>query len=95
MLIRNKALLDEMRATTPRCQWCGTKPPTDMHHLYQRGLGGGSHLDIRINLLALCRVCHGDAHAGVIDRDSLLAVVAAREGVMRQDIKAAKGYVRN
>lgn len=43
-------------------------------------MGGGSRLDIRINLMSLCRIpCHNDAD-GKIPRCSLLEIVAKREG---------------
>jgi hypothetical protein len=50
-------------------------------------MGGGGQLDIRVNLAPLCRFCHGDVHTGAIDDDSLLALVAMREGVMQHHIR--------
>lgn len=81
-----------------KCSWCGRPTPDgcDPHHLVKRGMGGGSRLDIPGNLVSLCRgyyrgqwvSCHDDAERGDITRESLLAVVAAREGVMQADILA-------
>jgi hypothetical protein len=73
----------------PRCEWCG-KPNVGQlqpHHVRCRGMGGGGRLDVPVNLIALCAVpCHDDAHHGRITATDLLAVVAAREGVLQQDI---------
>ena len=52
-------------------------------------MGGGGRLDVRVNLVALCRACHGLVHAGHVQRLDLLAVVSAREGVLQSDIEAA------
>jgi len=84
MRIRNPELLEEFRYR-PRCEWCGQPNRTglDPHHLWTRGAG---RLDIRINLIALCRACHQDVHSGVIARDDLLAKVSAREGFPPEEI---------
>jgi hypothetical protein len=85
--IIDEILLDEFRGPG-RCEYCGKMVKnTEPHHLWTRGFGGGSRLDIRINIIALCSTfaggdsCHHKAHNGRIKRQELLAIVAAREGV--------------
>ncbi len=62
-----------------RCEHCGLSRPTDPHHLFGRGFGGGTRLDVRLNLMALCRACHDLYHGGVILRCTLIALVERRE----------------
>lgn len=85
------------------CEWCGRSGPTDPHHaLYKRGMGGGSRLDHRFNLVALCRgyhrgqwvSCHDEAEAGRITRADCLAVIAAREGVLQEEIEEELRRIR-
>lgn len=73
-------MLDLFRAAA-ECEWCGerNRGRLDPHHLFGRGVGGGTRLDVRINLVALCRQCHGKLHNGNIERAALLMVVAKRE----------------
>ena len=71
-----------------RCEWCGKYGAVDPHHLWCRGMGGGSRLDVSENLIALCRECHGLVHAGQIVKADLLAVVAAREHCTQDDLVA-------
>ncbi len=71
---------------TGPCGWCGHWVACEPHHLFSRGMGGGSQLDIRINLLSLCRSCHDAFHLGHICRFDLLAVVAARERTTQDKI---------
>jgi hypothetical protein len=82
----NEDLLEECRLPG-RCEFCGKYCKVrEPHHLFCNGMGSGSRLDIRINLIALgstyfwqCE-CHRLAHAGTISREALLAIVAVREG---------------
>ncbi len=70
-----------------RCEWCGAWCPCrEPHHIFSKGMGGGSQLDIRINLISLDRKCHDAVHRGDILRIDLLAVVAAREGTTQDRI---------
>jgi hypothetical protein len=104
--IIDEDLLDTFRVpgTCEICgKWCRQREP---HHIYGRGFGGGSRLDIRYNLLSLghsqtfqCQ-CHHDIHAGKISREKLLRIVANREGCQPSDItdeinkilRTPKGY---
>ena len=76
-----------------RCEWCKKKGAVDPHHLFCRGIGGGSRLDVRINLIALDRNCHNLFHNGHILRADLLVVVAQRENCLQDDIEAVIGLL--
>lgn len=93
MRIVNQQLLKEFRYVA-RCEFC--KRPSqgcDPHHLRCKGMGGGSRLDVRCNLIALDRLCHSEFHAGNIAYYDLLAIVAAREGVNQRDIEAVVNLI--
>lgn len=89
MTIKDERLLREFREKRG-CEWCGRSGGicVDPHHLWARGLGSGSRLDVRPNLIALCRLqCHHDAHNGTLMRCDLLAIVALREKVLQDHIQ--------
>ncbi len=67
------------------CEWCGEATPggCDPAHVYSRGAG---QVDIRLNVVSLCRTCHSKEHNGNITKAELLAVVARREGVKVETI---------
>lgn len=88
MIIHNEELLNRFRQTG-RCCWCRKAGPTDPHHVSARGMAGGKRLDVSFNLAALCRRCHTELHAGAIERFSLLAIVAQREGTRQDYIEEA------
>ena len=92
MKIVDKKLLDGFREAW-RCEWCDKPTPSgcDPHHIYSRGAG---RLDVRINLIALCREDHQAVHAGKISREDLLAIVARREGCLPEDITTAIWLMR-
>jgi hypothetical protein len=94
MKIKNERTLDKFR--TPRsCENCFKPCKPDPHHLWQKGLGGGGRIDLAINLIALCRVpCHMDLHAGLIERDTLLGIVARREGTSKSAIESVIDMIR-
>jgi hypothetical protein len=93
MVIINETLLDEFRMAG-RCSWCGRSGPTEPHHLFARGFGGGSRLDIRCNLLPTCRECHQNIHAGVVTLSDLLAVVSQREGCLADHVLQTIYFLR-
>lgn len=93
MKIIDEATLDLFRGPG-LCEVCGKLVISrEPHHLYCRGIGSGGRLDIRINLIALCAVfsggdnCHARAHRGEIKRESLLEIVARREGTTSSSIE--------
>ena len=76
MIVIDEPLLDSFRNAP--CELCGRRPASP-HHLWAKGAGGGSRLDLPINLIALCPPCHQNVHAGNIPRSLLLLAVARRE----------------
>lgn len=53
MPTRDEAFLREVRAL--RCFACGKNPPSEAHHIWTRGAGGG---DDWYNCISLCMHCH-------------------------------------
>lgn len=80
MKIIDPMLLDTFRSQC-HCELCGRRKAVQPHHLWSRGMGGSSRLDIPENLIALCRDCHDRAHAGLVRRRALQLLVADRESV--------------
>lgn len=95
MKVVDELLLMEFRAAG-RCDWCRQWfARLEAHHLFAKGMGGGGRLDVRVNLAALCTACHRSHHDGnEPTRNDLLAVVAAREGVLQADIEDAIAKLR-
>jgi hypothetical protein len=88
MRIINESLLAEFR-TVGKCEACGRKVyPLDPDHYRCKGIGGGSRLDIRINLAALCRLCHSHLQEGAEGRRKVLEIIARRERCRPVDIEA-------
>lgn len=85
MRIVCKRLLKEFAAKT-RCEFCGRHSSTglDPAHIWSRGAG---RVDVKENLVSLCRECHTRSHAGhEPTREQLLAIAAKREGCTPDDI---------
>jgi 5-methylcytosine-specific restriction endonuclease McrA len=59
--------------STVLCEVCNAVA-VDIHHIESRGMGGRKGADTLDNLVALCRECHGKAHAGKIEGLKELAV---------------------
>ncbi|KLU61447.1 HNH endonuclease [Peptococcaceae bacterium CEB3] len=55
------------------------------HHIKSRGAGGD---DIKENLISLCGECHRKAHDGNIARQTLVQIVADREGIGYDEVCA-------
>ena len=91
MRIVDDDLLAEFRFAAC-CESCGKRleRKAQPHHLWCRGAGGGSRLDIRCNLIALGDAfecdCHAKAQPHRDFNDSLIAVVARREGLLPEDV---------
>lgn len=82
MIVIDTPLLATFREAGP-CEHCHRwSNPREPHHLHTRGFGGGQRVDIVINLMGLCLVCHRAFHDGNIPFDALLQIVAKREGVI-------------
>lgn len=84
MRVINESLLAEFRIVG--CEHCKKPLPTEAAHLWARGMGGAGRLDVRINLLGLCRQCHQSSHDRPCHADMLL-LVAVREDVGQWDIE--------
>jgi HNH endonuclease len=91
MIVVNEDLLHYFRGRR-RCELCGRAIPeghtAHVHHAQQRGIGGGSRLDVALNLLAACWDCHGDLHSKA-GKDASLAVIAYREGLLPEQVQEA------
>lgn len=87
MRITDDELMEEFRRAT-HCSYCGVACPQgcDPAHAYSRGAG---RLDVRWNLLALCRPCHIRNHHNAITRYQVLTVIARRENVALSSIQEA------
>lgn len=86
MIIEDQQLIVEFRCKR-KCEWCGKKTDAglDPAHIFSRGAG---RVDHRWNMAALCRVCHTNNHAGHEPTHyDLLAIVAAREGILQSMIE--------
>lgn len=80
MIVKDLDLMIKMHEDIPYCERCdarGTK--REVHHIWARGMGGGSRLDIPINLIVLCKDCHDLAHKGEITKRELWGIATERE----------------
>lgn len=71
------------------CAWpdCHRPGPCQAHHFMARGQGGCTQMDIEINVLPLCLVCHTTHHnGGRPDRSDLLALLASRTGLLQDEV---------
>ncbi len=84
MKVINKALLREFRLMK-NCAWCKRRvEECDPAHIYSRGAG---RVDVRCNLVNLCRECHTRSGAGHSPtRDELLAIAGKRDGKTPDEI---------
>lgn len=88
MRIANDLLLDYFRSRP--CEVCGRAPPSEPHHVYRTGIGGGSRLDVALNLMSLCRLCHERYHhGGGATTDFCWSMIDNREGLEPGQAKAA------
>jgi hypothetical protein len=84
--VTDESALQPFREKGP-CEWCGMVCSwRDPHHIFARGMGGGGRLDLKTNLVGLCRPCHDKAHSGEITKSALVLVVAKRESIKASDV---------
>ncbi len=86
MIVKDPDLMIDMHDEICYCERCDTrKGPFHCHHIWARGMGGGSRLDVRINLIILCVECHNKAHSSGITKRELWGIAAEREiNIMRR-----------
>ncbi len=97
MRIPDKELLAAIRAEK-KCAWCGRPGYVEAAHIFAKGMGNAWQMDLRINVLPLggfpgC-CCHIESHRGRMSRSDLLAVVAARTGLLQREIETALFLLR-
>jgi hypothetical protein len=107
MQIENETLLQEFRTPGPCEICCRFAPIREPHHVQTRGFGGGQRLDIRVNLVAVgsslkkkgsgfraftCH-CHKLAQAYKIETDFLVAIIAKREFVRKEEITEVMDFM--
>ena len=90
----SEATLDAFR-TPGRCEVCGKYGPREPHHVFARGRGNASRMDIPENLLAVCVECHASIHGGMYWRIYLLGLIGQREGLWPQDLELTLQRLRN
>jgi len=93
MIVKSKETLDRFRQPG-RCEncdiWCAL--PRVSAHVFGRGHGGGTRLDIALNLVSLgdafrCR-CHQDHHSGKLKTGRLCEIVGQRYGMTGPEVEA-------
>jgi len=91
--IEDPALVREFRLMA--CELCGSRWDVVGHHLLRKGMGGGSQIDHRWNMIALCKQHHDWIHsrgAGgdvrVPTKAQLWQIVAEREKQPAEDLEA-------
>ena len=80
MKIVDPDVMIQLHEEVTRCELCDNRhPKLEVHHIWSRGMGGGSRLDIPWNLIVLCQPCHMDAQANKIPKRTLWGIAAERE----------------
>ncbi len=91
MIILNPALMREFSAKQI-CEYCGRYARRmECHHMMGRGFGGGTRMDVRWNLIALCNFmdsdCHGRAQRYQIPVEEIRQIIADREGTTSETVE--------
>jgi 5-methylcytosine-specific restriction endonuclease McrA len=80
MLVKDVDVMIDMHDEIRHCEVCDrTDGPFECHHIWSRGMGGGGRLDIRWNLIILCRDCHALAHKHTLSKRTLWGIASERE----------------
>ena len=93
MIIPDEKLLTYFRGKR-QCELCKRRlapgEPGIPHHVNPRGHGGGSRLDVALNILTSCWQCHGDkAHDGNRAKQEGMEIIAYREGLLPEQVQEA------
>ena len=86
MIVISEAVLDQFRGTR-RCELCFVTRHCFPHHVWARGMGGGTRLDVDCNLIAVCHGCHMDIHEGIIGRGEVVGAVSRRMKISAAEIE--------
>ena len=88
-MIEDDALLNYYR-NQERCSRC-LQPcwPCEPHHCYRKGMGGGSRMDVCLNILAVCRACHQHLQEAPGGREEGWRLIEKREGLEEGQAEAA------
>lgn len=87
MLVIHESLLAFIR-TLP-CAFCGAPPPSQAAHCSPRGHGGGSRLDVWLNVLPCCHEDHGRYEG---DREAMFGKVAELNGLESWEVAQAAAW---
>lgn len=80
MIVKDVDLMIDMHNEICYCEVCDTRSePRHCHHIWARGMGGGGRLDVRINLIMLCKECHDKAHKNILTKRELWGIATERE----------------
>lgn len=91
MIVKSNKTLEWFRAAG-YCEYCRLwHQRRDPHHVLTRGHGGGSRLDLRCNLVGLCRSCHSKYGDDPDFVDFFFGLIADREGI--RDIEVIRDYL--
>lgn len=86
-VVINPATIRQIREEAGgRCTRCGKQSRLEVHHVMERGMGGGRRVDERWNLIALCPACHRAYHDGQISRLEFITLIAQRDGLNFDDL---------
>ncbi len=85
MIVKDADLMIQLHEEATGCEVCnrmgGVK--LEVHHIWPRGIGGGSRLDVGMNLIVLCakydNSCHDLAQANKITKRELWGIATERE----------------
>jgi hypothetical protein len=92
MVILNEGLLKYFRSKK-LCELCGRPIPhgrkAEPHHVKCRGHGGGSRLDVALNLVSACWLCHGQVQEDPQGQARCVEVIAYREGLLPEQVQEA------
>lgn len=80
MIVRDPDLLIKLHEEIGYCELCDrTDLRLEVHHIWAKGMGGGSRMDVGFNLIVLCKPCHDAAHRGEIEKRVLFGIAGERE----------------
>ena len=85
MSVKDVDLLIRLHEEASGCEVCGKSGNVklEVHHIWAKGIGGGSRLDVGMNLIVVCAKydgnCHDKAQANQISKRELWGIATERE----------------